>query len=103
MILYNNISYYYFRLQNPPQFTFEELKDLLKQLSNSNNTIRNKAEEVLTSFSKEILLYQYLFHIFKSETEEKYYRVQSILLVKNLLRMELNSQLNKSKNENGKV
>ncbi len=98
----NKISYKLIsRIQNPPKLSLEELKVLLKELSNPNNSIRNKAEEVLKSFSKELWLYKFLLHIFKIETEEKYYRVQSILLIKNLLRLEFNSHINKTKTENG--
>lgn len=86
-----------------PQISLEDLKVLLKELSNPNNTVRNKAEEVLTNFSKELWLYKYLLHIFNLESEEKYFRVQSILLIKNLLRLEFSSHINKSKTESGKI
>jgi len=88
---------------NNSQISLEDLKVLLKELSNPNNSVRNKSEEILTNFSKELWLYKYLLHIFNLESEEKYFRVQSILLIKNLLRLEFSSQIIKSKTDSGKI
>lgn len=77
---------------------------MLKQLSNSDNSVRNKAEDYLTSLKYELKFYEILFNIFKSENMDKYYKVQSILVVKNFLRQELNSGKRHriQANENGK-
>lgn len=85
----------YFSSYSSLEINYENLKILLKNLSSTDNTLRSKTEEILFTLKFELKLYEILFYIFMNDNEEKYYKIHSIVLVKNLIRQEINS--NKTK------
>ena len=60
-------------------------------MNNPNNIQRTEYEENLFSlkFNKEF--YEILFSIFLNHDEDKLFRLQAILIIKNILRTEINS------------
>jgi len=60
-------------------------------MSNPDNVIRTNCEEKLFSFKFNIDFFNILFSIFTNESEEKYFKLQSIILIKNILRIEIDS------------
>lgn len=70
---------------------YENVKFILKQTSNNNNQIRNKMESLIISKKYNIHLYECLFAIYNHTSEDKIIKIQAILILKNLLRIELSS------------
>jgi len=60
-------------------------------MTNPDNIIRAQCEEKLFSFKYNIDFFNVLFSIFTNANEEKYFKLQSIILIKNILRMEIDS------------
>lgn len=60
-------------------------------MTNPDNFIRAQCEERLFSFKYSIEFFNVLFSIFTNAHEEKYFKLQSIILIKNILRMEIDS------------
>ena len=60
-------------------------------MNNPNNTLRSEHEENLFSNKYNKDFYNILFSIFLNLNEDKYFKLQSILLIKNILRIEINS------------
>ncbi len=75
-------------------------------MGNPDNLIRSECEEKLFSFKYEIDFYKILFFIFKNRDEDKYFKLQSIILIKTILKIEINSNkmkfrsINNSENGN---
>jgi hypothetical protein len=84
-----------FALNYRVEINLENVKFLLKQLSSHDNIIRTKAEEILTGMKYSIQLYQILFFIFTNESDKTQLKVQSIIIIKNLLRNEINTNISK--------
>lgn len=99
-------SHKYLYQYNFSLFNYDSVKLLLRQMSNPDNNIRSQCEESLLSFKYNIDFFNVLFYIFTNESEEKYYKLQSIILIKNILRMEIDSNKMKFRSinniENGK-
>lgn len=64
--------------------------ECLKRLSNPDNNLRKGAEDYLSSMKYNIKLFEILFYIFKAPEIDKYFKLQAILLIKNLTRGDLN-------------
>jgi len=60
-------------------------------MSNPDNSVRTECEERLFSYKYNIEFFKTLFSIFTNQNEDKYFKLQSILLIKNILRIEINS------------
>lgn len=75
-------------------------------MSNPDNSIRAQCEEQLFSFKYESDFFSILFSIFINVKEEKYFKLQSIIVIKNIVRMEIESNKMKfrsiNKIDNGK-
>ncbi len=75
-------------------------------MSNRDNVIRAQCEEQLFSYKYDSDFFNILFSIFTNVNEEKYFKLQSIILIKNILRVEIDSNKMKFRSlnniENGK-
>lgn len=60
-------------------------------MGNPDNLVRSQCEEKLFTYKYQIELFNILFSIFTNQNEDKYFKLQSILLIKNILRIEINS------------
>ena len=60
-------------------------------MNNPDNIIRTQCEEKLFSFKYNFQFFDILFSLFTNNNETKYFKLQSIVLIKNLLRLEINS------------
>ena len=60
-------------------------------MSNPDNAIRAQCEEQLFSFKYNSDFFNILSSIFTNVNEEKYFKLQSIILIKNILRIEIDS------------
>ena len=71
------------------------IKSLLKGLSESSNEERNKSEHLFFSLKFHKQLYIILFDILTDASENQYYKIQSIITMKNLVKTELNTNRSK--------
>jgi hypothetical protein len=69
----------------------ENIKILIRDISNPVNDTRLKAEEILNTIKYEQRLYEILFAYFIDENERKDFKILSLLIMKNLVRAEINS------------
>lgn len=60
-------------------------------MNNPDNNARSQYEETLFSNKYKKEFFDVLFAIFVNIQEDKYFRLQSLLLIKNILRIEINS------------
>lgn len=75
---------------NKFQLNYEMIKSLLKGVIDPNNTIRTEAEDKLFQIRNSINLYSILLEIFSNSLESNFYKKQSIIILKNILKPELN-------------
>lgn len=81
------------------------MKNLVLQLSSNDNNVRTSSSDFLMGMKFEYKIYEILFAMFANENENKYFKLQAILIVKNLIKNEVNSMKSKFRvngMENGK-
>ena len=67
------------------------MKYIISETLNPNNEIRNKMENLIISKKYCLELFEFLFVIYNNSEEDKKLKMQSLLVLKNLIRMESNS------------
>ncbi len=82
--------------------SFDIVMECLKRLSNPDNNLRKGAEDYLSSMKYNIKLFEILFYVFKAPEIDKYFKLQAILLIKNLTRGDLNMFRMRRTTESGK-
>jgi hypothetical protein len=66
-------------------------------MSNPDNSIRSEAEKILFNFKQFLNFYEILFSIFLNDKEQKYHRLQSIILIANFIKIEISSLKKKNR------
>ena len=77
------------------QITVDNIKLLIKGISSNNNNERIQCENQLNTLKYELDFYKTMICIITNQNENRGYQIQALVLLKNLLRPELN--INKSK------
>lgn len=70
---------------------YDNVKYILGETLNNNNELRNKMESLIISKKYAMDLYEILFAIYNNANEDKKIKIQSIIVLKNIIRIELNS------------
>jgi hypothetical protein len=66
-------------------------------MNNPDNIIRLETEKILFNFKQNLNFYEILFLIFINEKEPKFFRLQSIILIMNFIKIEISSLKNKNR------